>query len=100
MKRTGKKREIRWIIYACLLLFSLGCFLVNEAAAVHKEAVAIHNEESTQESSEIEKTSDIVKTPNIKETSVIKETEDFAELEVHFIDVGQGDCILVLCDGT
>lgn len=78
MKRTARKikREIRWIIYACLLFFALGSFLIKELSAVSSD---IPSEETLVTEKE--------------------ETTEISELEVHFIDVGQGDCILVLCDG-
>lgn len=79
--RTGKtiKRIFRWILLICLLLIVSEC---GSAPAPYEEYPA-------------EETPEVLRA----EAPEAADQGETSLLQVHYIDVGQGDCTLVCCDG-
>lgn len=94
--KKWKKNKIITSVCVFLMLFCFGCANVSEDEG--------QNEQQTETSSEMVEASEVTEVENEQQTEefeiVEMRKEDTAgNLEVHFLDVGQGDCTLLLCDG-
>lgn len=112
----------KWIGISIIPIFFIAACVTFPSFNVQNEQNNVLNDESTIEETVIDNVaeSDLLETAelleksevssetekNIKESEEAKESENTVEskspdslMEVHFIDVGQGDCILITCDG-
>ena len=97
-----KKKLFSCIVGGIILLLT-AC---GTTTAISDSASDIGTEEVIETVTEEDNTQELLQEENqeqtqeqIQEQTVETEEDSFSEMQVHFIDVGQGDATLILCDG-
>lgn len=96
-----KNRTLRWISLLCLLVFILSCCGVsgkNEGSDSEAVSITESDVQSSQAATESgEHHSEVVNTTVNQEIETLKAESEPEQMNVHFLDVGQGDCTLITC---
>lgn len=105
MKRNKFRKTVLWLMMAVILLFA-GC---SDATVAGGTPVPTKTEENMDTSGQPTMTPTEVPTdvpepeltnvPEVTPTAVPEVPEGGSTLEVHYLDIGQGDATLLVCDG-
>lgn len=101
-----RKKAVRWLL-PILVLFSCGVMteIYDTSSAIEPAGARIIAETDEQAAADIiseteEEIAFLAESPEDDETEMRTEgTSQFSELQVHYIDVGQGDATLIICAG-
>lgn len=99
-------RKIIYIFTSCIALFLLAaCGNTLESSDSFDKSIVITNDvlqevTDTKETIEIDAFTEIVPSKEVKEDEIdVVQPEETSHMEVHYIDVGEADSALIVCDG-
>lgn len=104
INNNTKNRILNLFLLVMLAMFFTGCdkakSVSSKQSSVNDSSITVTNESSPcEQTDEVVGTEDVETENKVDEDFASVDVPDGSQLQVHFVDVGQGDCTLITCNG-